>query len=234
MHPLDTYLDQHYLDAVQFATHCGIDPAELDALIAAQCVPAPSYVVSGGTTVHSAVFGALPAPGARNGHYFHPATATWVARAHQLRADVGDAAVSAQMRCMFARRLRIALARCNRTLWRLPDSFGADGSERSPGLERRLQAMWAHFLQGTYGLCVAVPSDEAAIARKEILQEKLMALSDNGTHERFDASERKQLLRLIGAYARASMPFSPVEYPRSSRKRLVDDLRARLLAAVSA
>lgn len=75
---------------------------------------------------------------------------------------------------------------------------------------------------------------EAAIARKEILQEKLMALSDNGTRERFDASERRQLLRLIGAYARASMPFSPVEYPRSRRKRLVDDLRARLLAAVSA
>ncbi|MBN5108962.1 hypothetical protein JY464_07745 [Stenotrophomonas maltophilia] len=29
-------------------------------------------------------------------------------------------------------------------------------------------------------------------------------------------------------YARASMPFSPAEYDRSSRKRLVDDLRREL------
>ncbi|UYB51936.1 DUF6058 family natural product biosynthesis protein [Xanthomonas sp. AM6] len=234
MHSLDAYLQQHYLEAAHFAAHCGIDPAELDALIAGQSIPAPSYVVSGGTTVHSAVFGALPAPGARDGRYFHPAMAPWVARARHLRASFGDAAVPERMRDMFARNLRTALARCDRTLWRLPDSFDADGAERSAGLERRLQAMWAHFLQGTYGLCVAMPNDEAAIAYKDILQEKLVALSDNGSRERFDAGERERLLQLIDAYAQASMPFSPVEFPRSSRKRLVDDLRARLLASGNA
>ena len=33
---------------------------------------------------------------------------------------------------------------------------------------------------------------------------------------------------LIDQYAQASMPFSPLEYARSSRKRLVDDLREKL------
>lgn len=234
MHPLDAYLHQHYLDAARFAAHCGIDLAELDALIAAQWIPAPSYVVDGSATVHTAVFGALPAPGARDGRYFHPAMAAWVARARHLRASFGDAAVPERMRSTFAHNLRTALARCDRTLWRLPDSFDADGTERSAGLERRLQAMWTHFLQGTYGLCVAAPSDEAAIAHKDILQEKLAALSGDGSRERFGADERERLLELIDAYAQASMPFSPVEFPHSSRRRLVDDLRARLLAATGA
>lgn len=35
---------------------------------------------------------------------------------------------------------------------------------------------------------------------------------------------------LIDAYAAAAMPFSPIEYPRSSRKRLVENLRANLRA----
>jgi hypothetical protein len=38
----------------------------------------------------------------------------------------------------------------------------------------------------------------------------------------------RTLLDVIAAYEVAAMPFSPIEYAQSSRKRLVDDLRARL------
>jgi hypothetical protein len=37
---------------------------------------------------------------------------------------------------------------------------------------------------------------------------------------------KSELLQLIDDYAISSMPFSPAEYERSSRKRLVDDLRS--------
>ena len=61
-----------------------------------------------------------------------------------------------------------------------------------------------------------------------MLQEKLAVLSDNGKKLLFSAAEARDLLQLIDAYAQSAMPFSPVEYPISSRKRLVEDLRARI------
>jgi hypothetical protein len=96
------------------------------------------------------------------------------------------------------------------------------------GLRARVESTWEHFLLGTFGLCVADPSSEAAIARKEVLQEKLTMLSDNGAKNEFSEAEARALLELIDAYAQAAMPFSPIEYAVSSRKRLVEDLSARI------
>ena len=73
-------------------------------------------------------------------------------------------------------------------------------------------------VDGTFG-------DALAIARKEVLQEQLTAMTQNGARRAFDPAEIPALRQLIDDYAEASMPFSPIEYSRSSRKRLVDDLR---------
>jgi hypothetical protein len=63
-----------------------------------------------------------------------------------------------------------------------------------------------------------------------VLQEKLAALSESAIGSRTD-EEMRALLQLIDAYASAAMPFSPIEYPLSSRKRLVEELSARIAAA---
>ena len=124
--------------------------------------------------------------------------------------------------------MQVALADLNATVWRLPDSFNESGLVIVAGLQARLESLWDHFLQGTFGLCVADPVSEAAIARKEVLQEKLIALSENGKKAAFSAAEAQPLLDLIDDYANSSMPFSPIEYPISSRKRLVEDLALRI------
>ena len=79
-------------------------------------------------------------------------------------------------------------------------------------------------------MCVAHPDCEAAIARKEVLQEKLVALTDNGSTSSYPNDKAQQILDLIDAFAQSAMPFSPVDYALSSRKRLVDDLRQRVVA----
>lgn len=92
----------------------------------------------------------------------------------------------------------------------------------------KAQLLLPHFFNGTFGLCIADPSTGADIARKELLQEQLVALASD-THTPLDARvDRQALLALIDDYARASMPFSPAEYDRRSRKRWVDDLRREL------
>ena len=64
-----------------------------------------------------------------------------------------------------------------------------------------------------------------------MLQEKLIALTANGSISAPAETSIKQLITLIDDYADSAMPFSPAEYERSSRKRLVDDLRLALANA---
>lgn len=231
MTELDQYLATHYLNAVQCAQACAMSVDEFDALVQAGLAPAPSYVVTPDGMLVSQVFGALPAAGATPGRYFHPTQARWIAAARHALAQNGPHGAQAQLRDQFIGRFQSALAALDRSTWRLRDSFDDDGAPIAAGLAQRGAQAWEHFLHGTFGLCVADPASEAAIARKEVLQEKLSALSENGSIAACTPALAAQLGALIDDYAAAAMPFSPVEFHRSSRQRLVDGLRARLRIA---
>ena len=229
MTELDDYLSTHYLTAAQTASAAGISPDELEALIGMRLVPAASYVVAGGT-VSSHVFGAMDAPGATPGRYFHPSQRAWIARARAILASGPAHNAKARLQEQFRGNISAALAELNSTTWRLADSFDDAGIPIPAGLAARLDSMWLYFLNGTFGLCVANPVSEAQIAYKEVLQEKLVQLSDHGKQAVHAPQQARALHELIDAYAAAAMPFSPVEYPVSSRKRLVEDLRNKLRA----
>jgi hypothetical protein len=228
MTDLDTYLARHFLDIERFAAACGISTDDLRELVRERLVPGPSYVVSE-SALSSYVFGRMPAPGAIDGEYFHPATTVWVKLARDVLRDVGRSRAHDALKQRFAANFEHALAELNASTWRLRDSFADDGALIAEGMHDRVESAWDHFLHGTFGLCVANPVSEAAIARKEVLQEKLAALSDAAIADR-TSEETREVLRSIDAYAAAAMPFSPIEYPLSSRKRLVEDLSARIAA----
>jgi Family of unknown function (DUF6058) len=223
MTDLDRYLAQYFLNVEQFAAHCGLELDELRDLIRRKLVPAPSYVVRDGMLL-SYVFGAMPAPGAVEGEYFHPAMSVWVAKARHDLAARGAEGAQERARRGFTDDFATALRELNTTLYRLTDAFDATGRPLATGLSARLESAWEHFLHGTFGLCVANPESARDIARKEVLQEQLTALTDNGAKRTFAGDEAAAVQRLIDQYVRASMPFSPIEYSRSSRKRLVDDV----------
>jgi hypothetical protein len=230
MSPLDAYLAKHFLAAKDFAAVCQVEPDELFDWIAKQLVPAAAYVVSDSTTVSSYVFGKMPTPRSTDGHYFHPGNAIWIQKARKAIAEFGPERAAHELKLQFHANFHVALAELDASTWRLHDSFAPDGAPIAIGLQARIDHIWEHFLRGTFGLCVANPGSESAIARKEVLQEKLVALSQNGTKVEFPPAEAQDMLTLIDAYAQSAMPFSPIEYPISSRKRLVEDLRDKILA----
>jgi hypothetical protein len=227
MTELDRYLTKHYVNAAQFATLCGIEEDELRDLMQRELIPEPSYVVRDGE-LRSYVFGVMPAPGSTPGQYFHPGMASWVVRARHDLATHGIEGARERIRQMFESEFTAALRELNDSLFRLDDAFDDAGRPLSSGLRARLDSAWEHFIHGTFGLCVASPESALNIARKEVLQEQLTAWTQNGAKHAFAEADLPALRQLIDAYETASMPFSPVEYSRSSRKRLVDDLRARL------
>ncbi len=222
---VQAYLDQYYWDADKLSIHCGLSVAELRGMITAGFIPKPSYVVKS-SVLKSAAFGDLDAQNARDGAYFHPASAVWVAQARNLTGSQ----ILERLKLQFSDNMAAELAILNGTVWRLVDAFDDHGEQYPDGLQSRIDSYWNSFLQGIFGLCVANPATEREIAQKEILQEKLTALTDDGLHVTGIAIGKEELLALIDSYADASMPFSPVEYPISSRKRLVDDLRRKCVA----
>ena len=231
MNALQAYLQRHYLDAAAFAAACSISTGQLELLLRERLVPAASYEVSGDGRLLSPAFGEFDAGDCAPGHYFHPGTAVWVALALEVRNRLGPVRARAELEQRFQDNFRAALAALDRSLLRLPDAFAEDGSVIAAGLDARARAAWDAFERGIFGLCVADPSTEQAIARKEILQEALTRLDEQGEEALAASGGRRRALELVEQYARAAMPFSPPEYPRSSRKRLADDLRERLLRA---
>ncbi len=219
MSEMQDYLDRHYCESATIADHVGISLDELDELIDARLIPGPSYVVHSDKII-SAAFGELPQGGAKPGRYFAPSERVWIERARTCRARNESEEVEATFRT----RMSIALAAANRDIFRLADAFD-DSGERLPGLNVRFDDMWAAFLDGVYALCVVEADSEERIVRKEILQEKLIALTDDGAKAASAELQADELSHLIDNYDAAAMPFAPAEYPRSSRKRLVDDLR---------
>jgi hypothetical protein len=227
MTELDRYLDRYFVNAECFARSCGIELDELRDLIRRRLVPEPSYVVRD-ETLRSFVFGELPAPQSTSGEYFRPEMSTWTVDVRHDVATQGIEGAGERARRKFTDAFSAALRTMNATVYRMRDAFDDAGEPIASGLTPRLDSAWEHFLRGTFGLCVANPASVLEIARKEVLQERLTTLTENGAKIGFAAGEVPAFRDLIAAYASASMPFSPVEYARSSRKRLVDDLRARL------
>jgi hypothetical protein len=225
MTALNNYLAQYYLNEAQLASASGMRMDAVDALIRDQLLPAPAYVVTDDGKLHSHVFGAMPAPGATPGRYFHPSQLAWIALVRDAFASDAGRNIANQLKERFASRFAASLATLNLTTWRLHDSFSDDGAPIAEGLQARTDSAWTYFLNGTFALCVANPISEAHIAVKEVLQEKLTQLSENGSKTAYPPEQLPHMRALIDAYAAAAMPFSPVEYPLSSRKRLVENLR---------
>lgn len=208
---LSAYLHQHFVDKPAFASLAGISSERLDELIAAEAVPGATYTCDR-NMVRSAAFGVTQVDESLAGEYFRPECVRWTRIAAQAPRGSERAAVLAEL----TGELRAALLEC-----------GVDPI----ATESKVQGYLPHFWNGTFGLCVADPSSGAGIVRKELLQERLTGLTANGSNPSPAGVSPQELLQLIDDYAASAMPFSPAEYARSSRKRLVDDLRPRAAEA---
>lgn len=179
---LAAYLEKHFVGRAAFAALAGIGGERLGRLLALGAIPAPSYTCDG-TAIASAVFGRIPIDEPLVGEYFRPECARWARIADQAPAGAErDAVVD-----VLAAEWRAALA-----------DHGVPAGEA----EAKIAGWLPYFFDGTFGLCVADPSNGAAIARKELLQARLGALTGGGA----------------------------VADPPGIGKRLVDDLRPRVEA----
>ena len=226
-HDTQAYLDAHFLRIEEMAAAAGIAPRRLRELVDAGLVPAPSYVARGPELV-SAAFGSLACAGLAAGEYMHRGMQAWIAAAFEAIREHGDAGANAALRRAFATELGAALSALRRQGLSAPDGLDANGQADDAALDAWIDSLWQAHMQGIFGVCVRNPGDIAAIANKETAQALLGRLTDNGDRQVYSAEEAARLRALIARYAEACAPFTPLEYPRSSRKRYVEDLPKRL------
>ena len=229
MNETAAYLKTYYQSADEFAASCSITTDVLAGLLGEQLIPAPSYTVTDPNMLISQAFGELAVEGATPGQYFHPANATWVKLALDARENYRAQEAHLLLKNRFTANFGAALAEMDKDIFRLRDAFTDTGEIVADGLKARLDGAWEAFVNGVFSLCVADPSTEKSIARKEILQEALTEFSENTSVADVSAETRQHVLELIDSYAEAAMPFAPPEYPGSSRKRLVEDLRKAIV-----
>lgn len=226
-----TYLQKYYKTANQLSKACSISPDDLAILVNESLVPKPSYIVTKNGHLISQAFGTFSCADLLPKQYFHPGNSVWVRLGMDAKKRLGAIQGKIELEDNFKREFINTLVELNKTLFRLPDSFSEKGEVIKEGIDIRADQAWNAFLNGIFSLCVADPSTIESIARKEILQEAITAMSDDGEKVAFQVEEKADLLELISQYSAASMPFSPLEYSLSSRKRLIDDLKKKLLLA---
>jgi hypothetical protein len=85
-----------------------------------------------------------------------------------------------------------------------------------------LAAEWEHFLAGTYGLCTTTGLPEQIAAKESAV------ITIKSMCERVLTDAEREILRIaVNQLDAASAPFAPHEVARSSRRRLVDEVRER-------
>jgi len=88
-------------------------------------------------------------------------------------------------------------------------------------LELHIKEEWQHFLNGIYGLCTksGLPED---IAAKELAILQINALIEK---DNLDKAQRDKLTKAVNLLDAASSLFAPHERLKSSRHRLIDEVR---------
>ena len=90
-------------------------------------------------------------------------------------------------------------------------------------IDAYIKEAWGHFIQGTYGLCTksGLPED---IAAKVVAIFKINRLSEL---DELSQAELTTLEKAVNLLDKSSALFAPHERPRSSRHRLVNEIRRR-------
>ena len=208
--PICRYLKQYFVDKAALATLAGLSIDVIDRLVSGGAVPRPAYVCDG-WTMHTAAFGRTEIEERICGEFFRRGDVRWLRIAVSARHENPRDAVQRQVTEELCSALRLS---------------GVSAADVSSKLHTYLP----HFWDGTFSLSVAEPETGVGIVAKRRLQEQLIRLSQDGRDPAPSGIARSLLLELIESYRSVTMPFSPAEYELSSRKRLVDDYRKRVIA----
>lgn len=205
---LQDYLSEFFYTRAQLLAAAGVSDSVFDQWQQEGLMPQPSYVLR--TTLACRSF---------FGEHEETTQTQYYARQYvEWLALLGRTAERHAVMTIFADRYRDTLSRL------AAQGFTTASDKLTTGLDAHIDDEWGHFVAGTYGLCTrsGLPED---IAAKEIaiaIINELLSRPGNGEG---DAGFRQQLTDAVNLLDVSSSYFAPHERKRSSRNRLIDQVR---------
>lgn len=203
------YLNDGFFTQQQLLAASAIDLAGLERLQKRGLMPLPSYALKLDIACNS-FFG--PHQAQTELAYYAKPYSLWMTCVQSL--PTADEALK-----LFSQRYQARLKQLQEIgVSSAHDKFNA-------GLESHLESEWTYFLSGTYGLCTrsGLPED---IAAKEVAVLIIKEITGERLDKNLLAAERERLVIAVDLLDAVSAPFAPHEVLRSSRHRLIDQVRS--------
>ena len=202
------YLNEGFFTEAQLLAASGIDLAQLTSLQRRGVMPHASYRLKLDLSCDS-FFG--PHSEQASIDYYAKGCASWSCVVQTLARD-SDAYDA------FAARYRRRLEQLRAA------GVSSAHDKLNAGLGQHLEDEWRHFLSGTYGLCTrsGLPED---IAAKEVAITIIKDITEQRQQPALSETGRAGLTVAVDLPDAASNMFAPHERARSSRHRLIDQMR---------
>jgi len=202
------YLNDDFFTQQQLLAASAIDLAELEDLQKRGIMPQASYTLKLDVSCNS-FFG--PHHEQMDVAYYAKEYVSWI---DEMRSQSGDDALK-----IFAQRYKTRLQQLNDA------GITTQHEKLNAGLDAHLISEWKYFLDGVYGLCTksGLPED---IAAKELAVVIIKEITEERLDKDLSTAELARLKIAVDLLDSASTPFAPHEVLRSSRHRLIDQVRS--------
>lgn len=207
---LQDYLATNFYTRSELTRIAGISGTEFDRYQQSKMMPKASYVIRG-EVVCTSFFGEFAET--VETQFYAREYVSWLALLRQVES--ADAAFA-----IFREQYK------NRIAELLAQGFRSDNEKITSGLDAHIEAEWVHFIDGIYGLCTksGLPHD---IAAKELAIIIINNIVGQESPAALEPATKNCLTAAVNLLDAASSMFAPHEVERSSRNRLINQVRAK-------
>ncbi len=223
---LDAYLEERYVTRDRLAVATDLNIEILDGLVAAGCIPGPSYQLRHREELYAFINGDVNTISERTVEDdFATDVIVWIGmiapRLHRSSPEELAPVLKTELREGFC----LGLIEHGGADIGYEGFVAPDGTMDAAGLEAHFEGyIWPNWCEGTWGICVYGSEHIQNVARKTVAVSRLRFLTADGSRTEYHDKEAKAVHAAMVEYDAIVPPFSPHDRHDSSRARLVEAL----------
>lgn len=217
------YVRRHCLMPSALAQAAGLTERRLRELIAAHCLPGPTYVLDPSLTVRSAIRGEALPP--QPEEWFGAAVLPWARRAAESALPLPE--LARRLRQDFTADFRQVLLDSEGRLYGWTELFDASGDIDEAAFAKALDEIWEeNWLGGAYAVCLR-RFDGRHLVTKLVDRSRIRALTEEGSKPALSPAETAEVTAAMVRLDAVITPFAPHERPHGTPGLWIDRIADR-------
>jgi hypothetical protein len=217
------YVRRRCLTPPALAQAAGLTEDRLRELIAARCLPGPTYALDPSLTVRSAIRSETPPP--QPEEWFGAAVLPWARRAVGSTLPLSELAT--HLRQDFSADFRQALLASEGRSHGWTELFDVTGAIDEAAFARTLDEIWEeNWLGGAYAVCLR-RFDGRHLVTKLVERSRIRALTEEGAKPALTPAEAEQVTAAMARLDAVLTPFAPHERPHGTPGLWIDRIAER-------